>query len=238
MLDSDSLSHRIREAIDGSGKSRAEIAEQCGVTPQAVNGWLTTGRISKLKIARLASVTGLPLEFFMPTDVPAVAPPAPALRPIVEWSDVGDLDPNEHVVVPRLEMYLSAGSAAGMAQEEPASMPVGQAFRADYVRRRGWSPRTHYSMLVKGSSMEPTIPDGASVVIDISDRNVRSGLIYAVRIDATSEPILKRLHRLPGGVLRVESDNRSPQFAAFDVTPEHLDGFEVIGRAVNVTADL
>mgnify|MGYP003404248505 FL=1 len=86
--------------------------------------------------------------------------------------------------------------------------------------------------------MEPTVPDGASVVIDVSDRVVRSGLIYAVRIDATAEPQLKRLHKLPGGVIRVESDNRSPQFAAFEVIADEAAGFEVIGRAVNMTSDL
>ena len=149
------------------------------------------------------------------------------------------LDPEQHVVLPRLELHLAAGSANGdRVADEPQRYALGQAFRADYVKRRGWSPHTHFSMHVKGASMEPTVPDGASVVIDVSDRVVRSGLIYAVRIDATAEPQLKRLHKLPGGVIRVESDNRSPQFAAFEVIADEAAGFEVIGRAVNMTSDL
>jgi phage repressor protein C with HTH and peptisase S24 domain len=239
MLANQTLAERIRTAIADSGRTKAEIAGECGVTPQALTGWEKTGKVTKNNLARLAELTGKPLEYFLGQQGASLLSPVDSLRPIVEWSSVDDLDPSQHVVLPRLEMYLAAGSGAGnRVAEEPERAPIGQAFRAEFVKRRGWSPKTHYSMLVRGMSMEPTVPDGASVVIDISDRKVRSGMIYAVRIDATSEPILKRLHKLPGGLLRVESDNRAPQFAAFEVRPDDLDGFEIIGRAVNMTTDL
>lgn len=239
MLAKETLAERIRAAIADSGRTKAEIAGACGVTPQALTGWEKTGKVTKYNLVLLSRLTGKPIQFFLDEEWDHAPAPGDPLRPIVEWSSVEDLDPAQHVVLPRLEVYLAAGSGAGhRVAEEPEQAPLGQAFRADFVKRRGWSPKTHYSMLVRGASMEPTVPDGASVVIDISDRKVRSGMIYAVRIDATAEPMLKRLHKLPGGFLRVESDNRAPQFAAFEVRPDDLDGFEIIGRAVNMTTAL
>lgn len=41
------------------------MAEACGVTPQAVNGWRKTGRIHKRHLKTAARLTGRPLEYFL-----------------------------------------------------------------------------------------------------------------------------------------------------------------------------
>ena len=52
------LGKRINEAIEGSQFTKAEVARAFGITPQAVNGWVTTGRISKELLVELASLIG------------------------------------------------------------------------------------------------------------------------------------------------------------------------------------
>jgi len=48
----------LKAALEKSGKKPAELAEHCGVRPQAVNGWLRTGRITKTNLARAAAFLG------------------------------------------------------------------------------------------------------------------------------------------------------------------------------------
>lgn len=64
------LAQKIAEAIKASGMKAREVAEKCEVTPQAVNGWKTTGRISKEMLSVFADVVGFPLEHFIPSTSP------------------------------------------------------------------------------------------------------------------------------------------------------------------------
>ena len=54
------LSERIAEAIEESGKTVAQIATACGITPQGVYAWTKgdTGELMGVTLARLASATG------------------------------------------------------------------------------------------------------------------------------------------------------------------------------------
>ena len=54
------------------GKSAAALARYCEVSPQAVNGWVTTGRITKSNLALAAAYFGHAPHF---TGVPPVREP-------------------------------------------------------------------------------------------------------------------------------------------------------------------
>lgn len=152
----------------------------------------------------------------------------PFLRPIALWEDADDLPPDQFVFFPTLEYRWSCGNGGpdhNAVEETDKSI----SFTAEWARRQGWSPRTHFTMRATGDSMEPTIQDKAPVVIDTSDsgRAVRSGKVYAIKIDG--EPLLKRLDKLPGGRYRVRADNQAPAYAPFEVAESDI---EVVGRAV------
>jgi hypothetical protein len=67
MLDAAELSRRLKTAMDAAKPrvSSAALATACQVTPQAVNGWRTTGRVAKKHLATIAELTGRPLEYFL-----------------------------------------------------------------------------------------------------------------------------------------------------------------------------
>lgn len=52
------LGLRINEAISKSKFTKAEVARRFGITAQAVNGWVKTGRISKELLVELANLIG------------------------------------------------------------------------------------------------------------------------------------------------------------------------------------
>jgi phage repressor protein C with HTH and peptisase S24 domain/transcriptional regulator with XRE-family HTH domain len=45
-----------------------DVADACGVTVQAINGWKSNGRIGKQHIKTLARLTGLPVSWWLPGD--------------------------------------------------------------------------------------------------------------------------------------------------------------------------
>lgn len=156
------------------------------------------------------------------------ASPRPFLRPITIWDDAEDLPPDQFVFFPSLEYRWSCGPGGpdhNAVEETDKSI----SFTAEWAKKMGWSPKTHLTMRATGESMEPTIQDKAPVVIDTSEagRTVRSGKVYAIKVNG--EPLLKRLDKLPGGRLRVRSDNQSPAYAAFEVADGEI---EIVGRAV------
>jgi len=54
----DYISDRISLAIEASGKSKAMIAKEIGVSAQAVSNWTTNGSIDKYNLIKLSHATG------------------------------------------------------------------------------------------------------------------------------------------------------------------------------------
>jgi len=70
MIDSDELARRIRYAFAQSARgTKAAVARECDINPQAVTGWERTGSIEKKYIPTLAKLTGRRLEYFMDSSV-------------------------------------------------------------------------------------------------------------------------------------------------------------------------
>lgn len=72
MLDGKEIARRLKAAMLVSGITSAVLAEKCGVTAQAVNGWRKTGRVHKRHLGKIAELTGRDLL------TGAEAPKAPA----------------------------------------------------------------------------------------------------------------------------------------------------------------
>ena len=131
---------------------------------------------------------------------------------------------SEFVQVPILEASLSAGHGTTAGTEDV----IGNlAFRSDWLRREGIQPNSASLVRVRGDSMEPTLRDGAMVLVDhLRDDAVRKD-IYALRIG--DDLLVKRLHR-QGDVLFINSDN--PAFDSSAVTGPALAEVQIIGRVV------
>lgn len=59
------MAAKLDEAMRTSGVKSVDIADACGVSKQAVQGWKKTGRIDKKHLPKLAKVTQLPLEWWL-----------------------------------------------------------------------------------------------------------------------------------------------------------------------------
>jgi phage repressor protein C with HTH and peptisase S24 domain len=229
---------RIAQRRKELGMSVAELARQCSLRAPSVHDW-EKGKTKTIEGPNLMSVAAalqttpewiLSGRGAQPKDseTPAGGRPTAYLRPITLWDDPSELPDDQFVFLPKLDYYLSAGHGG----PDPAAVEQTDKlnpFRSDWAKAQGWSPRTHFTMRCKGDSMEPTIQDNAPVVIDTSSKGkrIQSGKVYAIVIDG--EALLKRLDKLPGGVIRVRSDNTAPQYQPYEVPEAAL---EIVGRAV------
>lgn len=68
------MAAKLAEAISHPKIPQTTIAEACGVTKQAVQGWLKNGRIDKGHFAALARVTGRPLEWWFDAETGRSSP--------------------------------------------------------------------------------------------------------------------------------------------------------------------
>lgn len=59
------LADRLKEALENSGLTQAELARSCNVTDQAVHNWVLTGRIDKRHLPKICEVTKHPYEYFL-----------------------------------------------------------------------------------------------------------------------------------------------------------------------------
>ncbi len=114
---------------------------------------------------------------------------------------------------------IAAGSWAESTQE-----PLGYAFTSH-------QGRNVFALRVDGDSMDELAPPGAAVIIDPDDRQLRDGKAYAV-MNEMGEATFKRFRVEPA---RLEPVSRNAEHRTIAVG---VDGFTLIGRAVEVSHEL
>jgi phage repressor protein C with HTH and peptisase S24 domain len=154
-------------------------------------------------------------------------------RPILTWEHQDELPPGEFALIRRLGVRLSAGKGSENIDVMIDHEHQPQAFRSDWIRKMGLKPSMLASLSADGHSMEPRIQHGDALVIDISQTQVQDGKVYALWYDGGER--VKRLYRLPGGGLRIASDN--PSYTPIDLQPEHTAHVRVLGRVVHVSGE-
>lgn len=156
-------------------------------------------------------------------------PPASyGMEPILAWEHPDDLPEGEFVMIPRLDVHLSAGAGRDQVEIELVKENP-QAFRTEWIRLMRLKPAKLAAMRASGDSMEPTIHDGDSLLVDTSQTAVVDGKVYALWYDGGER--VKRLFRLPGGGLRIKSDN--PGFDTIELGPDYSGHVRIIGRVVH-----
>ncbi len=230
-----SYSDRLTLALKESGHSRADLAAALGVTSQAV-GDAIRGKttFSAANNSKAADFLGVRSDWLADERGPMIEPSsrkpsnAPTMQAILSWEHPDDLPPGEFVMIPRMEVKLSAGPGNEQVEITFTELQP-QAFRADWIRKQRLKPSKLACMTADGRSMEPVVWDGDSLVIDTAQTDVKDGQVYAIWYDGGER--VKRLYRLPGGGLRIKSDN--PEHPTMELTADYHGQVRIIGRVVH-----
>lgn len=98
------------------------------------------------------------------------------------------------------------------------------AFREDFLRHLGMKAKPLLFGVI-GDSMEPTLKDGDTVLVDEADKEIRSGLLYGVGVG--EELHIKRVFMKPDGAIILKSDN--PDHPTWEIPKDERP--RIIGRA-------
>ena len=116
--------------------------------------------------------------------------------------DFLELDSDDFVGVN--EITASAGTGAEVISEQITDRVK---FRRTWMRKHGMKAYLCRLIKVIGESMEPTLPDGASILVDMGQQEPRDGRIFVIRIE--DEIVVKRLIHDPEAGWLLQSDNRN-----------------------------
>ncbi|MDD5271388.1 MAG: helix-turn-helix transcriptional regulator [Methylovulum sp.] len=234
-----------KAGVPPKGKGRqGALADVFGVSQKGARKWLEgeaipeTKRITKfIEIYKKYGVTGEWLLYgnsdYAPdwvkgkkgeiTSPPVgVEPNAEWLGHLEEWDGTTPLGDDEVELPFFKEVEISAGSGRFHIQENNGRK---LRFSKLTLKKHGVAIDSAACIRVVGDSMEPVIRDGCTVGIDTGKQNIKDGDIYA--IDHCGHLRIKRLYKLPAGIIRVNSYN--PDYP--DEFYNESDGLSrVIGR--------
>lgn len=138
----------------------------------------------------------------------------------------------DFALVPQVDVKVSAGHGALVFSEGSKSA---LSFRRTFLQDIGVSERSAVVLAVKGHSMEPTIRDGAVLLVSTAAKTLLDRQVYAFRQDG--HLYVKRM-RMQGATVVAESDNPDRETYPDMLITSKDDDFEVIGRVLWMGARL
>ena len=196
------------EPQGGSGRVNApEPAAQS--EPDALGGILSLDQVRQEFSTRFDR-----LETYIRAQAPvqAIAESRPGYGP-------SNYEPSDRSPVRLLEIASAAGVGAEVYDETPVGLLW---FRNDWLRSHSIDPEQSNIISVRGASMEPTLPDGCSILVDRKRREPQDGRIYVMRTE--DGLVVKRLGLDEEGRWEIRSD--SPDWGVTPMSP----GTEIIGE--------
>lgn len=213
MLDKKSIGLKVltrMKNVLGVEKDK-EVADHFGLGTQAVYNWKMRGTIPVEQAIVLALEKGVTLDWLL--------------------LGIGDGEPvpghtglgadRDYTEVPLYDVEASAGDGCIFDEELISSFLK---FRNDWLIREGLHAKDLVAIRVSGDSMDGTLAQGDTVLIDRS-RKKPDG-VFAIRIGDALR--IKRLQMMTDGTLRVSSDN--PIYQPEHIHPENMDQVEIVGQ--------
>ncbi|EOI7431990.1 S24 family peptidase [Yersinia enterocolitica] len=208
---------RLNKALLEEGLSQEQLAKAVGLTQPAIQK-LTSGKAkSSRKILEISEALRVKPEWLGRGEGPmredGIKPhhPDSTIPPEREWGAVDAWDSktplhDDEVEVPFLRDIEFACGDGRVPEEDYNGFKI--RFSKATLRRVG--ANTDGSGVIcfpaAGNSMEPVIPDGATVAVDTQNKKIVDGELYAINQDGLKR--IKQLYRRPGGKVTIRSFNR------------------------------
>lgn len=226
------LGERIKQARLAAGLTQPYIAQKLAISKAAVSKWEKGDNVPK-DLDRLAKILQVNTEWLRTgkgAQKPSGVPIADVNKiPVDDWDDSTPLDSDEVEVPYYKSIELAAGSGSTIDNDyDGYKLRFGKRF----FRRKGVQKENVLCFPARGNSMEPVIPNGATVSVDTAKKEIIDGDIYAICQDGLYR--LKRLYLIPNHKLRINSFNS-------DEHPDEiaeLKDVEIIGRVFHCSFEL
>lgn len=207
-------SQRIKTARNHAGLTQSDLAQLVGIDQTSISNLergKSQGSSHTASIARACGVSAIWLEAGigeMTADFAVIDRPTPSNASTVGPFNIWDHETALH----ESEIYLPflAEVSEGPEKRNFKIVPTTDRklrFDRKILQRQGIQPEDAVCVSVLGNSMEPVMPDGSTVAIDMAKTDVIDGKIYA--IDHDGHLRVKVLYRLRQGGIRLRSYNHA-----------------------------
>jgi phage repressor protein C with HTH and peptisase S24 domain len=132
----------------------------------------------------------------------------------------------DFTMVPRYGVEASAGGGSIIERESE----IGRiAFRNDWIKQKGFVAKDLVVIRITGDSMEPTIKDGALVLVDTRQENPKADGIYILQNDGHLQAKRIQIDFINTGVT-ILSDN--PSYSPVPLDKNQVERLYIIGKVV------
>lgn len=230
---------RLLFAREKRGMSQEQLGDKAGVSQVTINHIETGRNASSKKLVNISRALHVPAEWlsdgeyheqvmrdFLRSDLDplaAVESNAELIGMLSGWDGRTPLESDE-VAIP---LYKEVEMAAGCGTSEVIEVPGRRLrFAKSTLREAGVMECNAACASIKGRSMERLIMDGATIGIDLGTTQIEDGEIYAFDQDGWLR--VKYLYRLPGGGVRIRSEN-DDEFPDETLTAEEFAAIRMLG---------
>lgn len=223
----ETIGHRIKSLMKTKNLKVEDLASVLDVKVRTIKSYTFNERNpSSDQLVTLADLFGVTVDFLATGKVDtAEADEADLVHAQVQGQNGPKLTEHDFVLIP----ISSAHASAGPGFIPPEERFIGAlAFNRYWLKRENVNPDHATLVKVRGDSMEPTLHDGAVVLVDHRrcEPAARKG-IFALRIG--EDVMVKRLEQVDG-VLVITSDN--PLHDSRAISGKALGDVAIIGRVV------
>lgn len=221
-----SIKKRLEQMIAEKGWNQTDLAFKLGITPQAVQQWLRNENPttpSQARLRKISEISGYPVHWFSMSDEEVKKDEFL----ISNMSGKSDLIHSYQIDL--LDVNAKAGIGGCINNEYPdiiQSIYFSKDGLLEIVGRK--TNNGLYMITVPTDSMSPTIDKGDVVFIDTNVTSYSGEGIYIFAVD--NEVYIKRLQRVPGGIYKALSDNKS--YDPFEMTSDLFETVTIIGKFV------
>ena len=216
------LGNNINRRLKELDMKQNALAEKAGVSHVLISR-LISGKVqSSSKIADIARALNTTVDALLGRVEANYS--NTGLSPVVDWDSSTPLASDEVELPLFREVQLSAGAGSSFIQENHGAK---LRFAKSTLSRAGVVPANAACCYINGDSMQPILPNGATVAVDTDQKAIIDGALYAV--DHGGLLRVKQLYRLPHGAIKIRSFNRD-EYPDEVITPENEDDFRIIGK--------
>lgn len=207
------LADRLNELMAAKSITIRNIEEAVGITYEMARRYTKgTAEPRKDKLAKLAAYLGVTpqyLQFGDSTHPAKIESNVKETGTFDLWDRNTPLSDDEYEVPFYQDIRLAAGD--GFADDAADYNGFKLRFSKSTLRRQGVQYENAVCVVADGNSMEPVIPSGTTVGVDMGNKTIRDGAMYAINHGGLLR--VKILYNLPNHQVRIHSYN----------TAEHAD---------------
>lgn len=183
----ETIASRLKSARLARGWTQGQLATAAEVSQGTIGNIEAGHRQARASLVKIAKALDLSYDWLADGIEPKTLARSVGERPAIYL-----IDNPEFPAVRRVKLKLEAGITGFSIEMDPEDGPP-IVFRKEWFDSRGFKPAKLIALRVRGSSMEPVLFEGDTVVVNTEQTTPKDGAVFAINYEG--EMVVKRMVR-------------------------------------------